>query len=255
METAAVNENCNFNYNWDGLNVATHEEANTSQFFYGKWPICLCCWFHSADAMQLAQCTNITSFEFGSTVGRHPEHERFTTSHNIMGPNGGLDNENEENFNENAAQVIADDMQELQIDTRVPMQTRNVHANPKVQATTTRATTATAATAAITKPAAPLTRSASTSSVKSQSQGPSVYKFTEIYDQKKKLRVEQQRVKERQQRQFHSQPAPNFRAIHAAVDRKKQQISPQITCPKTPAVLRRHKEAQEKIQKMVNNRT
>lgn len=57
--------------------------------------------------------------------------------------------------------------------------------------------------------------------------------------------------KERQQRQFHSKPAPNFHAIHTAVERKKIQHPTKYTCPETPTVVRRHREAQERLQKKV----
>lgn len=84
-------------------------------------------------------------------------------------------------------------------------------------------------------------------------QEPNVYKFTKIYDAKKKARLETVREQEKQQRQFHSQPAPNFSAIHDAAGKRKKQMQQQFTCPTTPAVLRRHKEAQEKIKKMVSD--
>lgn len=78
-----------------------------------------------------------------------------------------------------------------------------------------------------------------------------VCKFSQIYEAKKKARMEGIQQVEKKQRQFRSQPAPNFRAIHAAGERKREQLSPQITCPATPAVLKRHKETQERLKKKV----
>lgn len=78
-----------------------------------------------------------------------------------------------------------------------------------------------------------------------------VVRFVKVYDLKKKAVMENIERKEREQRMFHSKKAPNFQAIHAAVERKRQETSPKITCPTTPSVLRRHREAQERVQKKV----
>lgn len=78
-----------------------------------------------------------------------------------------------------------------------------------------------------------------------------VVRFARIYDLKKKCKREAIEKQEREQRKFHSKPAPDFNAIHAATERKRQQQSPKITCPSTPSVLKRHREAQERLQKKV----
>lgn len=78
-----------------------------------------------------------------------------------------------------------------------------------------------------------------------------VVRFAKVYDLKKKAMLENIERKEREQRMFHSKKAPNFQAIHAAVDRKRQQHSPKITCPTTPSVLKRYRETQERLQKKV----
>lgn len=166
-----------------------------------------------------------------------------------------IEAENEEHFIENPEQAIADDIQQLKISPRVPLQSKSLIDNKKVElgtaAVASQSTESTAAAGAIVTAKATATRE--NKSTSKTSQGPAVYKFTEIYDAKKKARMEEIREREKKQRQFHSHPAPNFRAIHAAVERKKQQLSPQITCPVTPAVLRRHKETQERIKKMVSD--
>lgn len=78
-----------------------------------------------------------------------------------------------------------------------------------------------------------------------------VVRFAKIYDVKKKTMLDAIQQKEREQRAFHSKPAPNFQAIHAAVDRKRQQVSAKVTCPLTPSVLRRHAEKKLVLQKQV----
>lgn len=80
-----------------------------------------------------------------------------------------------------------------------------------------------------------------------------VVRFAKIYDGKKKAMLNAIQQKEREQRLFHSKPAPNFHAIHAAVERKRQHQPVRITCPKTPSVLRRHEESKERLQKQVCN--
>lgn len=79
-----------------------------------------------------------------------------------------------------------------------------------------------------------------------------VVKYAKIYDGKKKAAMEAIDQKERAQRLFHSKPAPNFHAIHAAVECKRHQQPSKVTCPSTPSVLRRHTEKQAKLQKQVS---
>lgn len=78
-----------------------------------------------------------------------------------------------------------------------------------------------------------------------------VIKFSQLYEAKRKMKMQIIEQKERAQRQFHSKPAPNFQAIHTAVERKKVQNPVKFTCPETPTVIRRHREAQERLQKKV----
>lgn len=78
-----------------------------------------------------------------------------------------------------------------------------------------------------------------------------VVKFGHIYDAKRKAVQQAIEQREKQQRKFHSHPAPNFNVIHAAADRKRQMQPPKYTVPMTPMVVRRHRETLEKVQKKV----
>lgn len=80
-----------------------------------------------------------------------------------------------------------------------------------------------------------------------------VVRFVKIYDVKKREMLHAIQQKEREQRLFHSKPAPNFQAIHAAVERKRHQQAPKVTIPMTPIVLRRHAEKQVQLQKHVRH--
>lgn len=79
-----------------------------------------------------------------------------------------------------------------------------------------------------------------------------VVKFKELYEMRKKYKLKEIEQREREQRQFHSKPAPNFQAIHAQEERKKVQQPLKFTYPETPTVVRRHREAQERVQKKVS---
>lgn len=132
-----------------------------------------------------------------------------------------------------AANGIVEQVNQLKISPRVPLKPKCVVNNKKVN-----------------DPAIP--SAGSHLQPAKTSHEPNVYRFTKIYDAKKKARLETIRELEKKQRQFHSQPAPNFDAIRAAHDKKERKEK--FTVPTTPAVLRRHKESQEKKKKMVSDK-
>lgn len=78
-----------------------------------------------------------------------------------------------------------------------------------------------------------------------------VVKYGAVYEKKQKQRValEDKRLKE--QRMFTSKPAPNFNAIHAAQEQKRNQEPIRFTVPSTPKVLHRHREGVERMRKKV----
>lgn len=79
-----------------------------------------------------------------------------------------------------------------------------------------------------------------------------VVQFTKIYELKKEAKMKAIEQRERAQRRFQSKPAPDFNAIHAKVARKREEQIPKITCPQTPLVLKRNRDAQERLQKHVS---
>lgn len=59
----------------------------------------------------------------------------------------------------------------------------------------------------------------------------------------------QQLEREKKAREFHSKPAPNFRAIHAKREKKhksEENLIQKVTLPETPMVVKRHREGREK---------
>lgn len=168
---------------------------------------------------------------FFITVEKHPKHERLSEDKEQIQPklNDKIADSNKDM--PTTVNGVVEKVNNLKVGAkpRTPLKTKPVIANKQTVPAAFRAN-------AQPKPSAQ----------------PKVYEFTKIYDEKKKQRLEKLQEKEKQQRQFHSHPAPNFRAIHAAAQRKKQQIPLPITCPSTPAVVKRHKEKQEQIKKLVN---
>lgn len=155
---------------------------------------------------------------------QHPKHERF------LNENGDEEfpvlNEKKSSAKENlSAEEILQAVNRLSLSPRAPLRSKSLVDNQRAKAP--------AAVNGSNKP------------------GFNVCKFSQIYDAKKKARLQSIQQIEKKQREFRSQPAPNFRAIHAATERKREHLSPQITCPATPAVLKRHKETQERLKKKV----
>lgn len=81
---------------------------------------------------------------------------------------------------------------------------------------------------------------------------PHVYLAGQIYEQKKKLRMQELERKEREQRQFHAKRAPDFNSIHAARNAKKVVQEHKHTIPTTPKVVHNHRKEMERIQAKVN---
>lgn len=79
-----------------------------------------------------------------------------------------------------------------------------------------------------------------------------VVRAGKLYEAKQKLRMEEKERIEREQRKFKSKKAPNFSAIHAALDQKKQKDDYQITVPHTPLVVKHNKEFKARWQKRVS---
>lgn len=78
---------------------------------------------------------------------------------------------------------------------------------------------------------------------------PNVVRAGQIYEVKKKLRMEQLEKLEREMRRFHAKPAPDFSTIHAA---QKRSTESKITVPVTPRVVRTHRENLKKREAKVS---
>lgn len=75
---------------------------------------------------------------------------------------------------------------------------------------------------------------------------PQAYRFKDIYEQKKQQLLQQKLNEEREQRQFHSRPMPNFRQVHQQL--LNRPIVHRITCPITPNVLKRRQRVEQQLQ-------
>lgn len=72
------------------------------------------------------------------------------------------------------------------------------------------------------------------------------------YEQRKKARMEELERIEREKRKFRSKPAPNFSAIHAAMDNKRAEFQQKLTIPSTPLVVKHDREMKQLWQKRVS---
>ncbi|XP_068141776.1 targeting protein for Xklp2 [Drosophila tropicalis] len=78
---------------------------------------------------------------------------------------------------------------------------------------------------------------------------PKAYKFMEIYDQRKKMMLNQQQENERKLREFRANPMPNFGLAHQLINNRK--VMHRITVPITPNVLKTSLLAQPKRQQQI----
>lgn len=79
-----------------------------------------------------------------------------------------------------------------------------------------------------------------------------VIRAGKLYEERKKHRMEELERIEREKRKFHSKPAPNFRAIHAAQEQKKCDRPMKVTIPKTPLAIKHDREIKQIWQKRVS---
>lgn len=77
---------------------------------------------------------------------------------------------------------------------------------------------------------------------------PQAYLFKDIYEQKKQQLLRHQLIAEREQRQFHSRPMPNFRHVHQQL--LNRPVVHRITCPITPNVLKRRQHETKPMSKL-----
>lgn len=82
---------------------------------------------------------------------------------------------------------------------------------------------------------------------------PQAYRFKDIYEQKKQQLLQQKLIEEREQRQFHSRPMPNFRQVHQQL--LNRPIVHRITCPVTPNVLKRRQRVEQQQQRELQPRS
>lgn len=80
---------------------------------------------------------------------------------------------------------------------------------------------------------------------------PNVYLAGQLYELRKKHRMEQLERDEREKRKFYARPAPNFSSIHAAQSQKRSFEERKITMPITPKVVHTHRENMKKIRAKV----
>ena len=75
----------------------------------------------------------------------------------------------------------------------------------------------------------------------------------QLYEQRRKLRMQQIERIERAQRQFHAKKVPNFHSIHAAQSAKQTAAEdPKFTIPVTPKVVHHHRMNLERIRAKVS---
>lgn len=74
----------------------------------------------------------------------------------------------------------------------------------------------------------------------------------QLYEQRRKLRMQQIERKEREQRKFHAKNVPNFNSIHAAQSAKQATEEPKITIPVTPKVVHHHLKNLERVRAKVS---
>lgn len=89
----------------------------------------------------------------------------------------------------------------------------------------------------------PTTKSAKSST---SSKMHKIYNYADYYVKKKQMLLDQINAEEKQQRKFHSKPAPNFKLLHQTADHKLDELKKLPTCPLTPEVLRKTQEQQHK---------
>lgn len=179
------------------------------------------------------------------TVQKHPEHEKFY--------------KNDPNFEQEFAEALPTTEPNVNNDVATPL-TENHKENiidQPIQSITVKTEMKTpkksiAVKTEVTSPNNDIKREPKSTDPSNGDREFTVVRFTKIYDVRKKAMLNAVQQKEREQRMFHSKPAPNFQAIHAAVERKRQQQAPKVTCPITPIVMRRHAEKQAQLQKQVS---
>lgn len=98
-----------------------------------------------------------------------------------------------------------------------------------------------------TKPVTPKTRDNKDNNVFN------VVRAGKFYEDRKKQRLEELEKIEREKRKFHSKPAPNFRAIHAAQEHKKCERPMKVTIPTTPLAIKHDREIKLRWQKRVSS--
>lgn len=79
-----------------------------------------------------------------------------------------------------------------------------------------------------------------------------VVRAGKLYEERKKQRMEELERIEREKRKFHSKPAPNFRAIHAAQEHNKIERPMKVTIPTTPLAIKHDREHKQRWQKRVS---
>lgn len=80
-----------------------------------------------------------------------------------------------------------------------------------------------------------------------------VVHYAQFYEQRKKLKSQQEEKRLQELRKFTSKPAPNFQAIHAAQEQKRNQQEPKFTIPTTPLVVHHHREHLQRIRRRVSH--
>lgn len=75
----------------------------------------------------------------------------------------------------------------------------------------------------------------------------------QLYEQRRKLRMQQIIRAEREQRQFHAKRVPNFTSIHAAQSARRPAEEPKFTIPVTPKVVHTHRKNLERIRAKVSS--
>lgn len=82
---------------------------------------------------------------------------------------------------------------------------------------------------------------------------PNVVLTGQMYEERRKIRMQILERNEREKRKFHAQKVPNFNSIHAAQGARLAAEEPKFTVPVTPKVVHHHRKNLERVQAKVSS--
>lgn len=240
-------------YNWDNLSIGN--QTNASSFFFGKETT-----FESVSSINLfghrLPTINLTfdnlfkqkSLSISHSAKKHPEHsavKAMNRESKIKTKEIHANDENEENIEKNpnanpnanavnTPESVDSDYLSSEIEC---IQLNNVQSPPLQNDNRANLRT---------KPVTPKSKD------DKDHKDFNVVRAGKLYEERKKQRMEELEKVERAKRKFHSKPAPNFRAIHAAQEQKKYERPMKVTIPTTPLAIKHDREIKQLWQKRVS---